>query len=167
MILIGLGANLSSTQFGPPKRTLEAALDALVSHGVRIVQRSRWYSSAPVPPSGQPRYINAVAAVGTDLEPKALLDLLHAIESDFGRQRAEPNGAREIDLDLLAYGGLISSQSPPFLPHPRLTERAFVLLPICDIDPAWRHPQLGQSAAELVEAFASGADVELCDGPGI
>jgi len=163
VILIGLGANLPSAQFGAPKRTLEAALEALENRGVRVVKRSRWYSSAPVPPSGQPRYINAVAAVETGLLPEALLDLLHAIENDFGRQRGERNAAREIDLDLLAYGDLISTQTPPILPHPRLAERAFVLRPLSDIDPAWRHPQSRQSAAELAEAAAEGADVELCD----
>lgn len=167
MIFIGLGANQPSARFGAPKKTLEAALDALESQGVRVVQRSRWYSSAPLPPSSQPRYLNAVAAVETDLSPEALLDLLHAIERDFGRQRTVRNAAREIDLDLLAYGDLISTQSPPFLPHPRLAERAFVLLPLCDIDPAWRHPQLGRSAGELAAGAAEGADVELCEGPDI
>jgi len=168
VILIGLGANLPSARFGPPKKTLEAALDELESHGVRVVQRSRWYSSAPVPPSGQPRYLNAVAAIETDLAPEALLALLHAIERDFGRQRTVSNAAREIDLDLLAYGDLISTDSPPILPHPRLVERAFVLLPLCDIDPAWRHPQLEQSASELAALAAEGAegaDVELCETP--
>lgn len=166
MIFIGLGANLPSARFGPPKKTLEAALDELETHGVRVLKRSRWYSSAPVPPSGQPRYINAVVAVETDLEPGALLALLHAIEGDFGRQRTVSNAAREIDLDLLAYGDLISPQTPPFLPHPRLAERAFVLLPLCDIDPAWRHPQLGRSASDLAGEAVEGADVELCVGPG-
>ena len=160
-ILIGLGANLPSPRFGPPKKTLEAALGALESRGVRIVERSRWYSSAPVPPSSQPRYLNAVVAVETDLSPEALLALLHAIERDFGRRRTVKDGAREIDLDLLAYGDLVRTQSPPILPHPRLAERAFVLRPICDIDPAWRHPQLGRSAMELAEAAAEGADVQL------
>lgn len=167
MILIGLGANLPSARFGPPKKTLEAALDELESRGIRVVKRSRWYSSAPLPPSGQPRYLNAVAAVETDLAPAALLDLLHAIERDFGRRRTVRDAAREIDLDLLAYGDLISTQTPPFLPHPRLAERAFVLLPICDIDPAWRHPQLGRRAADLAEVAAAGADVELCEGQEI
>ena len=163
MILIGLGANLPSSRFATPKMTLEAALKELESRGVHIVKRSRWYSSAPVPPSDQPRYVNAVAAVETDLLPEALLELLHAIEREFGRRRTVQNAAREIDLDLLAYGDLIRSQSPPLLPHPRLAERAFVLRPICDIDTAWRHPQLGLSARELAEAVAGSADVQLCD----
>lgn len=164
LILIGLGANLPSRRFGAPKKTLVAALTELESRGAHVVTRSRWYSSAPVPPSGQPRYLNAAAAIETELSPEALLDLLHTIERDFGRRRTARNAAREIDLDLLAYGDLIRTQSAPILPHPRLAKRAFVLRPICDIDPAWRHPQLGQSAAELAEAVAQGADVHICDG---
>ncbi len=163
MILIGLGANLPSTRFGPPKKTLEAALEELSGREVHIVKRSRWYSSAPVPSSDQPRYINAVVAIETDLTPEVLLELLHAIEHDFGRRRSVVNAAREIDLDLLAYGDLICTKSPPILPHPRLAQRAFVLRPICDIDPAWRHPKLGLSALEMAEAVSEGADVELVD----
>jgi len=165
MILIGLGANLVSTRFGAPVRTLEAALEELERHGVHVARRSRWYSSAPVPPSGQPRYINGVAAVETDLPPAALLNLLHEVEREFGRHRTVRNAAREIDLDLLAYGDLVSTQAPPILPHPRLAERAFVLLPICDIDAAWRHPQLGRSAVELAELLAESADIEVYEAP--
>jgi len=161
VILIGLGANLPSDRFGAPKATLEAALGALESRGVRVVRRSRWYSSAPVPPSGQPRYVNAVAAVETGLSPEALLALLHAIEDEFGRRRSVAGAARVIDLDLLAYDDLIRLESPPILPHPRLAERAFVLRPLCDIDPHWRHPQRRQSARQLADAAAGDADVEL------
>ncbi len=161
VILIGLGANLSSERFGPPKKTLEAALDELENRGVHIVKRSQWYSSAPVPPSDQPRYVNAVAAVATDRSPEELLALLHAIEGDFGRRRTVANAAREIDLDLLAYDDLIRTKEAPFLPHPRLAERAFVVRPICDIDPDWRHPQLDLPAKDLAEELANSADVQL------
>ena len=98
------------------------------------------------------------------MTPEALLALLHAIERDFGRQRSVPDAAREIDLDLLAYGDIIRDRPPPILPHPRLAQRAFVLLPLCDIDPAWRHPQSGRSAGDLAAEAAEGADVELCEG---
>ncbi len=165
MILIGLGANLASPRFGPPQKTLEAALGALEGRGVHVVNRSRWYSSAALPKSDQPRYLNAVVAVETELSPEPLLELLHTIEHDFGRSRTVANAAREIDLDLLAYGDVVRTQNSPILPHPRLAERAFVLRPLCDIDPNWRHPQLGQSASELAEAVSGGADVELWVDP--
>ena len=162
MILIGLGANLPSEKFGAPMKTLEAALEELESRGVRVVKRSRWYSSAALPISNQPRYLNAVVSVETKLSPNALLELLHIIERDFGRHRTVANAAREIDLDLLAYGDVIRSKILPILPHPRLADRAFVLRPICDIDPAWRHPLSGQSAVQLVAAVDE-ADLQLYD----
>ena len=161
VILIGLGANLPSHRFGPPIKTLQAALVEFERRGVRVVESSRWYTSSPVPASDQPLYVNAVAAVETELSPEALLELLHAIEHEFGRRRTVTNAAREIDLDLLAYGDLIRTTKPPILPHPRLAERAFVLLPLCDIDPAWRHPQLGRNAAELAASIGEGTDVQL------
>lgn len=162
MILIGLGANLPSEKFGAPMKTLEAALEELESRGVRVVKRSRWYSSAALPISDQPRYLNAVVSVETKLSPNALLELLHIIERDFGRHRTVANAAREIDLDLLAYGDVIRSKILPILPHPRLADRAFVLRPICDIDPDWRHPLSGQSAVQLVAAVDE-ADLQLYD----
>lgn len=167
MILIGLGANLPSRRHGSPKQTLEAALDQLRDNGVRVATQSRWYSSAPVPPSDQPRYINGVVAVETALTPEALLGLLLSIEEALGRHRTAKNAAREIDLDLLAYDAVISSAPALILPHPRLAERAFVLLPLCDIDPAWRHPQSGQSARELAAEVEECADIyPLCPENG-
>ncbi len=163
VILIGLGANLPTARYGAPRKTLEAALEALERRGIHVVKLSRWYSSAPVPPSSQPRYVNAVAAVRTDLPPEALLGALHEIERDLGRRRAAArNAARAIDLDLLAYGTLVRSHEAPLLPHPRLAERAFVLRPLCDIAPHWRHPTLGQTAQELAAALSS-ADVRACE----
>jgi 2-amino-4-hydroxy-6-hydroxymethyldihydropteridine diphosphokinase len=162
VILIGLGANLPSERFGAPRKTLEAAIEALAGRGVRVVARSRWYSSAAYPASDQPRYVNGVISLETKLAPEALLGILHDIEREFGRKRTIANAAREIDLDLLAFGDLIRTDSAPILPHPRLAERAFVLRPLCDIAPEWRHPQLGQSAIELAEPLDDG-DLRLCD----
>src|SRR5262249_44922427 len=143
VIFVGLGANLPSVA-GPPQATLLAAFEALHRAGGAILPRPRWYRSAPGPPSDQPDFVNGVASVATTLDPAALLELLHGIEADFGRERPRANAARTLDLDLLAYddrtmaepGGLI-------LPHPRLHERAFVLLPLAELAPDWRHPRLG------------------------
>ena len=119
MILVGLGANLPSSA-GPPQATLAAALEALEQSGVRILKRSRWYRSAPVPASDQPDFVNGVALVDTALAPDDLLALLHRIEARFGRQRREPNAPRTLDLDLLAYGDRIVEEDDLVLPHPRL-----------------------------------------------
>ncbi|MDE0409633.1 MAG: 2-amino-4-hydroxy-6-hydroxymethyldihydropteridine diphosphokinase [Alphaproteobacteria bacterium] len=154
MILIGLGANLPSPEHGPPQATLAAALDALEARGARVLRRSPWYESAPVPPSGQPWYVNAVAEVESRLSPPALLDALLAVEAGFGRTRGVRNASRSVDLDLLDHGGLVTGpDEKPELPHPRLHERAFVLLPLRDIAPGWRHPASGRTVEALIEAL--------------
>ena len=154
MILIGLGANLPSPEHGPPRATLAAALEALQARGTRVLRRSPWYESAPVPPSGQPWYVNAVAEVESGLSPPALLDALLAVEAGFGRVRGARNASRSVDLDLLDYGGLVTGpDEKPELPHPRLHERAFVLLPLRDIAPGWRHPASGRTVETLIEAL--------------
>ena len=155
-IYIGLGANLPSRRFGPPRATLEAALKALERHGVAILRRSRWYESMPVPVSDQPWFVNGVALVdvGRDpaaLDPAGLLAVLHEVEQEFGRERRERNEARVVDLDLLVYGGLVNhGPTPPLLPHPRLAERAFVLRPLAELAPGWRHPASDRSIQALI-----------------
>jgi 2-amino-4-hydroxy-6-hydroxymethyldihydropteridine diphosphokinase len=142
LILVALGANLPSVIYGRPSSTLAAALDLLDQHRVRVIRRSRWYETAPVPMSDQPWYVNGVAEVTSDLPPEALLLALHEVESRLGRTRDVVNAARVIDLDLLDYGGRIAA-GWPVLPHPRLHERAFVLRPLRDVAPQWRHPVSG------------------------
>lgn len=152
MILIGVGANLPNARYGEPIDTCAAALRALETRGIAVPRRSRWYRSAPVPPSDQPWFINAVAVVETDLEPAGLLAVLHDIERDFGRTRRTRDEARVIDLDLLAYGRRVSAPGEvPALPHPRLAERAFVLLPLLEIAREWHHPRLGLAVGDLVD----------------
>ena len=154
MIFIGVGSNLPSERYGSPLETCRAALTAVEAAGVAIRRRSRWYESAPVPPSGQPWFVNAVAEVETGLQPDALLAVLHGIDEKFGRVRRERNEARILDLDLLAYDDMVrNSPSGPVLPHPRMKDRAFVLLPLAELAPGWRHPVTGARISDLVAAL--------------
>ena len=151
VIFIGIGANLPSERFGPPRATCEAALRAIEEQGIVVAQRSRWFRSAPVPPSDQPWYVNGAARVEAALEPLALLGVLHDIEADFGRVRAERNAPRILDLDLLAYGEQVRDGTDGLiLPHPRMHQRAFVLLPLADIAAGWRHPVLGRGIGDFL-----------------
>ncbi|MGI4799158.1 MAG: 2-amino-4-hydroxy-6-hydroxymethyldihydropteridine diphosphokinase, partial [Janthinobacterium lividum] len=107
------------------------------------------YRTAPIPASDQPDFINGVARFSGLLTPADLLSILQAIEAEAGRIRDLPNAARTLDLDLLAVGDLVIDTPRLTLPHPRLAERAFVLFPLCDVAPTWRHPVLRHTALEL------------------
>jgi len=145
---IALGANL-----GDCRATLEGALAALdASPGVRLLARSRWYRSAPVGPP-QPDYLNGCALLAVALEPEALLERLLATERRYGRARGERWGPRSLDLDLLLMGDRRLSTPQLTLPHPRLQERAFVLVPLAEIAPTWIDPISGRSVAELAAAL--------------
>lgn len=164
VILVGLGGNLDSPRFGPPRRTLEAALARFEAEGLRVAACSRFYRSAPVPASDQPWFVNAVAHIETGLAPRPLLDALLDIERDFGRVRSTRNAPRVLDLDLLAYGALVTGPTAvPALPHPRLAERAFVLRPLAEIAPDWRHPASGTPVKALLAALAAGAEARPMD----
>ena len=154
-IFVGVGANLTHERYGAPQQTLEAALEELRNRGMQTLRLSAWYRTAPVPLSDQPWYVNAVAEVASDLAADALLAELHAVEAEFGRRRTVPNAARPIDLDLLDYHGESAAGGPgrATLPHPRMIGRAFVLRPLADLAPDWRHPVTGQAIRELLAAL--------------
>jgi len=159
-ILIGLGANLDSPRWGPPRATLAAALAALGSEGVVILARSSWYRSAPVPMSDQPWFVNAAASVATSLDAADLLVLMQAIERQYGRVRGERNAARALDLDLLDYRGEQVESPDLTLPHPRLHQRRFVLEPLAEIAPNWRHPALELTAQQLLVRLDGAQPIE-------
>lgn len=151
MIFIALGANIPSPA-GPPAVTLRRALEAMPKHRIRVVAVSRFYRTPAWPAGGdQPEFVNAVAEVTTKLGPADLLRELLAIEKSFGRVRKTKWEPRSLDLDLIDYGGLVSDAAHLSLPHPMLHERAFVLRPLADIAPAWRHPDTGQSVSSLLK----------------
>jgi len=158
LIYLGIGSNLVNDRFATPRAACEAAMVALADLGIQVLARSRWYESAPVPVSDQPWYVNAVLRVDTAAGPDALMSRLHTVEEAFGRQRRVRNEARILDLDLLDYAGSIR-ESGPILPHPRLHQRAFVLLPLRDLAPAWRHPVTGVGIDRLIAHLPPGQEI--------
>ncbi|ACI98905.1 2-amino-4-hydroxy-6-hydroxymethyldihydropteridine diphosphokinase [Rhodospirillum centenum] len=157
MILIGLGSNLAVPGIGGPLAVCTAALAALERRGLRVVARSRWYETAPVPVSDQPWFVNAVAQVESPLGPDGILSVLHAVEAEFGRVRQVVNEARVLDLDLLDHDGQRRDDAP-MLPHPRMHLRAFVLLPLAELAPGWVHPVSGRRVDELIADLPPGQD---------
>ncbi|OYY41127.1 MAG: 2-amino-4-hydroxy-6-hydroxymethyldihydropteridine diphosphokinase [Rhodospirillales bacterium 24-66-33] len=152
---MGAGANLPHPSYASPRETLQAALLELDRRQAHVLRYSHWYRTAPVPASDQPWYVNVVGEVATSLGADELLAVLHEIEDLFGRVRSVPNAARLIDLDLLDYRGEIARPGPSraTLPHPRMTGRAFVLRPLADLAPDWRHPVSGASVRDLLKAL--------------
>ncbi|MGC1421128.1 MAG: 2-amino-4-hydroxy-6-hydroxymethyldihydropteridine diphosphokinase [Terracidiphilus sp.] len=150
---IALGANLASWA-GPPEATLAAAAERLGNLG-RITGRSSLYSTEPVGFAEQPRFVNAVVALETELEPRALLNQLLVIEKEFGRDRSAsiPNGPRTLDLDILLMGHLEINEPGLELPHPRLAERAFVLVPLHEIAPKLQIGGGGKTVEELLQSL--------------
>lgn len=155
MIVIALGANLPS-RVGEPRETLTAALAELSTRGVRVAEVSSYYVTKAWPDPSDPPFVNAVARVETNLAPRELMALLHGTEEMFGRKRAAKNAPRTLDLDLIDYDSRVEP-GPPQLPHPRLGERAFVLVPLAEIAPGWRHPQTDQTIGTLLAALPADA----------
>jgi 2-amino-4-hydroxy-6-hydroxymethyldihydropteridine diphosphokinase len=151
MILIALGANLPSPK-GPPAETLRAALESFPDHGIATRAIAPFYTSRAWPNRDDPPFVNSVARIETAYDPARLLVTLKDIERAFGRRAGPRNAPRPLDLDILDYDGRIAD-GPPIVPHPRLHERGFVLVPLRDIALDWRHPVLGLKVSEMIDAL--------------
>lgn len=154
MILIALGSNLAFCGIDS-QQLIDAAIRA-INHFAPVCARSALYSSPAWPDPSEPAFVNGVIAVETQLAPDALLAALQGVEYAFGRRRSRQNAPRTLDLDLLAYGSTILRTADLILPHPSISERPFVLAPLCDIDPSWRHPENGLRADLMLDALDLG-----------
>ena len=162
MIIVALGSNLPLANQTAGTDVLRHAAVALEGRGITVVQKSRLYKSEPVPISDQDWYVNAAIQVDTDLSPASLLAILHEIEANFGRERGAKNAARELDLDIIDFNGLVrgDAAAPPLLPHPRMDGRAFVLLPLQDLSADWCHPTTGASLSTLIDSLDPNQRIE-------
>ena len=170
--LIALGANMPHSGASLPE-TIRAAIAAVQAAGLQVVAQSRLYSTPCFPPGAGPDYVNAATSLAGDLAPEEMLALCHRIEADLGRRRDSRWASRGVDIDLLAAGDRILPdratqahwRSLPLdaqmrdwpdgliLPHPRMAERAFVLIPLAEIAPSWRHPATGLDVATMAAAL--------------
>lgn len=157
--VVALGSNLAF-EGAPPEQVLEMALARFPEQGLDIVKLSGWWRSAAWPDPSAPAFLNGVALVRTALGAREVLEALLRIERSFGRDRSVPNAPRTLDLDLIAHGRTVIDEPGLVLPHPRAAERRFVMGPLAEIVPEWRHPLLERSAAELALAAEVGADAQ-------
>lgn len=155
--MVALGSNLRGG-YPSSEALLEAALAALPAAGLTVLARSSWWRSQAWPDPSGPAYLNGVALAAAEQDPEAVLDALLRVEARFNRRRAERNAPRTLDLDLIAHGRRIVDAPGLTLPHPRAHERLFVMGPLAEVAPAWRHPLLGRTAAELAHEARIGRD---------
>jgi len=156
-VVVALGSNLQGG-FSSVQHLLEAALADFPAAGLKVAKRSSWWRSASWPDAGKPDYLNGVALVETMLDPHATLQALRQIEVQYGRLRDEPNAPRTLDLDLIAHGRTVLDDAVLTLPHPRATERLFVMGPLSEIAPEWVHPVSGEMARALAARASVGSD---------
>ena len=160
LIYLSLGSNL-----GDRAANLERAIEALPEIAVRVLRRSSIYETEPVDLIAQPWFLNCVVEAETSLEPRQLLDALQGIERLLGARKLVPRGPRIIDLDVLFYGTSVIRAEEMEIPHPRMANRRFVLVPMAEIAPEFRHPVLGVSIAELLAAARDKSIVRLWQPP--
>jgi 2-amino-4-hydroxy-6-hydroxymethyldihydropteridine diphosphokinase len=147
-LIIAIGSNRRHGLHGRPEAVVLAAVAAMAAAGLRVVAVSRVRQTAPMGPGGR-RYANAAVAADSELSPQAVLETLQQIQRDFGRRGGKRWGDRVLDLDIIGAGDAVVRRPGLQVPHPGVAARRFVLDPLCDIAPLWRHPVLNATARQL------------------
>lgn len=155
--VVALGSSLAG-DYESREALLEAALRRFADLGLTVLARSGWWESVAWPDASAPAYLNGVALLAPEPGPDDMLAALHAIERAFGRARGEPNAPRTLDLDLIAHGRTMLDGPELVLPHPRAHERRFVMGPLAQIAPLWRHPVYGGTARMMAAGATVGRD---------
>ncbi len=162
VVIVALGANLPGA-YPSCEALLDAAVSRLAQEAMTVRARSAWWRSAAWPDPSAPAFLNGVVIVETALTPAETILRLHAVEEGFGRERAARNAPRTLDLDLIAHGRLTIDEAGLTVPHPRAHQRAFVMGPLAQIAPLWRHPVLGRTAVDLLAEADVGTDARPLD----
>jgi 2-amino-4-hydroxy-6-hydroxymethyldihydropteridine diphosphokinase len=160
-VYISLGSNI-----GERGENLERAIAALGERGVRVTRRSAIYETEPVEMREQAWFLNCVVEAETELMPVQLMRALLEIEREMGRKRRVPKGPRVIDLDILLFGSSVVRTREVEIPHPRMAERRFVLVPMVEIAPEARHPVLKRTIGQLLAGLADKSEVRIWRGRG-
>jgi 2-amino-4-hydroxy-6-hydroxymethyldihydropteridine diphosphokinase len=180
MILVAIGGNVSSLSGSPEETIVHSIVDIYQRIGSPI-GTSRLYRTPAFPPGSGPDFVNAAVALQSNMSPEEILAILHDIEARYGRERQVRWGARTLDLDLIAVSTRVlpdravfdrwlaldaarqTVETPPqlILPHPRMQDRAFVLVPLADVAADWRHPVLGKTIGEMLADLPSAARAEV------
>ncbi len=159
-VYLSLGSNL-----GDRERNLRQALRLLKDAGVRAQRVSSVYETEPLELRDQPRFLNVAVQAETELFPKQLLARIRKIEFELGRKRLRPKGPRTVDIDILLYGDAVIETGELTVPHPRMTERRFVLEPMAELAPDLRHPTMRRTMRELLAATAGQGVRKIADAP--
>lgn len=156
VVYLSLGSNL-----GDREANLTRAVESLARGGVALLRRSSLYATEPVGFAAQPWFLNCVVQAQTELMPRQLLRAVQQVERELGRRRIVRGGPRIIDIDILLYGASVIRAPGLEVPHPRMSERRFVLVPLRELEPGLRHPQLGRTISELLAGTTDASQVRL------
>jgi 2-amino-4-hydroxy-6-hydroxymethyldihydropteridine diphosphokinase len=162
-VILALGGNMPS-DYRSPDALLEAAVSALPEFGLTVIRRSSLWRSAAWPDPTEPEFVNLVVLVATALPPRGVLDAALELERRFGRRRSRPNAPRTLDVDLIAYGRQVIDEPGLAVPHPRAHQRRFVMGPLAEIAPDWRHPLLLDTPEKMAAAASVGVDARPIQG---